>query len=205
MKLIDRLLQRWRISKARAYVRPGARVLDIGCADGELFRRIPEVAEGVGVDPDLPESINPCPQTLFVKGLFPSALPDKRPFDVITMLAVLEHVPPDRQKTLAVDCGRHLKPGGYLIITVPAPAVDHILGLLRAVRLIDGMTLEQHYGYVPQNTPDIFAAGDLELVEHRRFQLGLNNLFVFKKATRAAEDLPFAEIKSSPALAFASH
>ena len=40
----------WRINTARPYVLPGARVLDIGCADGELFRLIPEVAEGIGVD-----------------------------------------------------------------------------------------------------------------------------------------------------------
>jgi SAM-dependent methyltransferase len=181
MKAVDRLLQRWRISKARAYVTPGARVLDIGCADGQLFRLIPGVGEGVGIDPDLPSSASAIPNTVLVKGLFPQALPDHRPFDVITLLAVLEHVPPAGQKALAVECARHLKPGGYLIITVPCPFVDHILSVLRFLRLIHGMTLEQHYGYDPRQTPVLFAVEGMELIEARRFQFGLNNLFVFRK------------------------
>jgi SAM-dependent methyltransferase len=183
MKAVDRLLQRWRISKARAYVTPGARVLDIGCADGELFRRLAGVSEGVGIDPDLPStsSASAIPCATLLKGLFPQALLDDRPFDVITLLAVLEHVPPDAQKTLALECARYLKPGGHLVITVPSPFVDHILTMLRFLRLIHGMALEQHYGYDPRQTATLFAVGGLVLVKARRFQLGLNNLFVFKK------------------------
>jgi SAM-dependent methyltransferase len=180
MKAVDRLLQRWRIAKARPYVTPGARVLDIGCADGELFRRLAGVGEGVGIDPDLP-SPSSIPGVMLLKGLFPQALPDDRPFDVITLLAVLEHVPPDAQKALALECARYLKPGGHLVITVPSPFVDHILAMLHFCRLIHGMALEQHYGYDPRQTATLFAVGGLELIKARRFQLGLNNLFVFKK------------------------
>jgi SAM-dependent methyltransferase len=181
VKAIDRLLQRWRISKARPYATPGTRVLDIGCADGELFRLIPHIGEGVGLDPDLPTTAPRLPNAVLLKGLFPDALPDDRPFDVITLLAVLEHVPPDSQRTLAFECARFLKPGGHLVITVPSPAVDHILAVLRFLRLIHGMALEQHYGYDPRQTADLFAVGGLSLVKARRFQLGLNNQFVFQK------------------------
>jgi 2-polyprenyl-3-methyl-5-hydroxy-6-metoxy-1,4-benzoquinol methylase len=181
MKAIDRLLQRWRISKARPYVPPGARLLDIGCADGELFRRIANVVEGIGLDPDLPEQMPPLANAVLLRGLFPEALPDRRPFDVITLLAVLEHVPPQAQPSLALECARHLKPGGHLIITVPSPFVDHILAVLRFLRLIHGMALEQHYGYDPRQTATLFAVGGLALICARRFQLGLNHLFVFRK------------------------
>jgi SAM-dependent methyltransferase len=206
MKLLDRILQRWRIRKARPYVAAGSRVLDIGCADGELFRRLPGIADGVGVDPDLPDSLAPAADTRFLRGMFPAVLPDGQPFDVITMLAVLEHVPPDRQHALALDCARHLKPGGYLVITVPSPAVDYILAVLRFFRLIHGMALEQHYGYEPAKTGEIFSVGGLELVASRRFQLGLNNLFVFKKTAAAAQRpapaaRPEAELEEHAALA----
>jgi SAM-dependent methyltransferase len=181
MKAIDRMLQKWRISMVRPYIAPGSRVLDIGCADGELFRSIGCIGEGVGIDPDLHPSAISSGRAMLLRGLFPHALPDDRPFDVITLLAVLEHVPPELQGELALACASYLKPGGHLVITVPAPAVDAILVGLRWLRLIHGMALEQHYGYDPSQTPAIFAVPGMELLHARRFQLGLNNLFVFKK------------------------
>jgi hypothetical protein len=98
----------------------------------------------------LPSSLPPIPNTVLLKGLFPDALSDSRPFDVIALLAVLEHVPPEPQRRLALDCARYLKQGDHLVITIPSPVVDHILSLLRFLRLIHGMALEQHYGYDPR-------------------------------------------------------
>jgi SAM-dependent methyltransferase len=180
MKATDRLLQRWRIRKVRPYLRPAARVLDIGCADGAFFRLNRDLNDGVGIDPDLaaPEQVG---TNRLIPGLFPAALPDDRPFDVITMLAVLEHVPMDHQRSLARDCAAALVPGGYVLITVPSPAVDHVLAVLRALRLIHGMSLEQHYGFDVDQTPSIFGGAGMELVDRRRFQLGLNNFFAFRK------------------------
>jgi SAM-dependent methyltransferase len=179
VKLVDRLLQRWRVSMAAPYLGRGKRVLDIGCADGALFRLRPELADGVGIDPDLDASATAPGHTL-VRGLFPDDLLDDRPFDVIALLAVLEHVPLERQSALARDCARYLKPGGHLVITVPSPAVDHVLALLLALRLIHGMSLEQHFGFEVASTRPTFEAAGLRLVKMRKFQLGLNNLFVFQ-------------------------
>ena len=60
--------------------------------------------------------------------------------------------------------------------------VDTILDVLAFLKLIDGMSLEQHYGFEPGDTPGIFE-GLLELRVDRSFQLGLNRLFVFEKPT----------------------
>lgn len=95
------------------------------------------------------------------------------------MLAVLEHIP-DRD-ALARECARVLRPGGRLVITVPKPAVDRILAVLLSLRLIHGMSLEQHEGYDVRRTAPIFEAAGLRLLRRRTFQLGLNCLFVFEK------------------------
>ena len=181
MKAVDRLLQRWRIGRARPHLPRGGRVLDIGCADGAMFRQCADViGEGIGIDPDV-EVVTHVGRHVLVPGRFPDALTDDRPFDAITLLAVLEHVPTAQQASLAASCAHYLRPGGRVVITVPAPAVDAVLAVLKTVRLIDGMSVEQHFGFVPEQTVDIFGGAGLTLEHRARFQLGLNNLFVFRK------------------------
>lgn len=181
MTPLDRLLQRWRISKARPYIRPGARVLDIGCADAALFRRYGDrIREGVGIDPELAEA-DLAPRWQLIHGQFPDDLSAGGPFDVITMLAVLEHIPPGQQARVAEHCARLLRPGGHLVITVPSPAVDPILWVLTRLRLLEGIALEQHYGFDAAKTPSLFAGPGLLPVVSKKFQLGLNNLYVFRK------------------------
>jgi 2-polyprenyl-3-methyl-5-hydroxy-6-metoxy-1,4-benzoquinol methylase len=180
VKPLDVLLQNWRVDKARPWIPDGARVLDIGCADGPLFRRLgARLQGGVGIDPDLGSQRDLATARLY-PGWFPKDLPPCDPFDAITMLAVLEHVPPDQHYAWGTACARLLKPGGRLIVTVPSPAVDRILGVLGALRLIDGMSLHQHYGFDPARTPAIFAPHGLRLLTHASFQLGLNHLFVLE-------------------------
>lgn len=181
MKALDRLLQSWRIRKAQGFIPRGARVLDVGCADGALFRQLGErIREGVGIDPSVGEPTQTATFRI-VPGAFPDDLPEAERFDAVTMLAVLEHIPLDKQREVAAACARCLEPGGRLIVTVPSPAVDRILHLLESMRLIEGMALHEHYGFEPWQTPSIFVPHGLRLARARKFQLRLNNLFVFEK------------------------
>ena len=167
---------------AGPYIANGARVLDVGCSDGALFRQLgSRIGEGVGIDAGLDEPVE-MPGFELIPGTFPKSLGDRLRFDVITMLALLEHVPRERQADIARACSRYLEPGGHLVITTPAPMVDRVLDVLLFLRLIDGMSLEQHYGFDPSDTPAIFTPHGLTLVRFRKFQLGPNNLFVFRKA-----------------------
>jgi SAM-dependent methyltransferase len=181
MKPLDRVLQRWRIDKARPYIPAGARVLDVGCADGALFKRLKsQVGCGVGIDPDVPELVEAGGYRL-LPGRFPDDVPAGESFDAITMLATMEHFPQDRLPDVGAACGRLLTPGGVLIVTVPSPVVDRILDVLKSLKLLDGMDLHEHTGFDPARAPAIFAACGLALTHAKRFQFGLNHLFVFRK------------------------
>ena len=62
--------------------------------------------------------------------------------------------------------------------------MDYILDVLMAVKLIDGMETGQRYHYDIRLTSNVFEGSGLNLLVHKKFQLGLNNLFVFQKSTR---------------------
>lgn len=181
MKSIDRLLQNWRIAKARHFIKPGARILDIGSADGALFRQLKTAgAQGMGIDPTL-KADTVVEGVPLKAGFFPKDMPPAGLFDIITMLAVLEHFPPEQYADLQCGCAQFLKPDGRLIITVPSPKVDHILAVLKFFRLIDGMSLEEHHGFEVDDTAAIFPPENFRLLQHSTFQLGLNHLFVFER------------------------
>jgi SAM-dependent methyltransferase len=181
VRTVDRILQSWRLRQALAWLPGQVRVIDVGAFRGELFHALgPRLAEGFGLEPLLVE-----PRTgrnyLIVPGFFPEHRPAAGGWHAITMLAVLEHIPRDQQASLVEACHDLLAPGGRVIITVPGRAVDTILAVLKFLHLIDGMSLEEHYGFEPADTPGIFAPPRFRLVHASRFQLGLNHLFVFEK------------------------
>jgi hypothetical protein len=181
MTFIDRLLQKWRIAKVRRFILPAVTVLDIGSVDGVMFGQLKIPAKnGMGIDPTL-KAETVVGGIRLIAGFFPKDMPPVQPFDVITMLAVLEHFPPAEYENLKNGCLRFLKPGGLLLITVPSSRVDQILAVLKFFRLIDGMSLEEHHGFEVQETTSIFPAENFRLLRHATFQLGLNHLFVFER------------------------
>lgn len=181
MRFLDRLLQDWRISKTIPYLRSGFRILDVGCADGKLFRSLPfDLETGIGIDSRL-EKNQDCGTYVLIRGTFPEDVPKSAPFDIITMLAVFEHIPKGKQAALSRACFELLRSGGKVILTIPSPQVDLILDFLKMIRLADGMEDHQHYGYKVSETAAIFSSQGFQLVSQKTFQLGLNHLFVFEK------------------------
>ena len=180
MRLLDRVLQRWRVRKALPWVRAGDRLLDVGCFDRTLLKQVEaRVESAIGVDP-LVEPAHEEKIRLW-RGTFPADDRfDPESFDCLTILAVFEHV--EEPAAFARACHRVLAPGGRVILTVPHPFVDRILDVLMFVGLADGMAAEEHHGFDVEETAPIFKAAGFRLREVVAFQLGLNRLFVFEKA-----------------------
>ena len=180
---LDRYLQKCRIREARRELPPGACVLDIGTHDGTLF--CVTRARGVGIDPDLTAATQ-IPGVTLVKGAFPQELPNlpNESFDAVTALAVIEHIPESELPVWAKTIARMVVPNGRLIITVPAPAVDTILHVLIRLNLVAGLATHQHHRFQPGTLDRIFTAPLWRHTKHRRFQLGLNHLYVFERSNR---------------------
>jgi 2-polyprenyl-3-methyl-5-hydroxy-6-metoxy-1,4-benzoquinol methylase len=175
----DRLLQRWRIRKALPWITPGSRVLDVGCADGALVRLGGgRIESAVGIDPAATTGTDGSYESR--TGTFPAAVRSDETFDTIVMLAVVEHVPADELETWAAACARLLRRDGRLVITVPSPTVDHLLHWGMRLHVLAGMDAHHHHGFIPDDVPRIFGSA-LTLLHRSRFQLGLNNLFVFRR------------------------
>lgn len=184
MKLLDKILRDWRIRAAmQGLPKTLENVLDVGCGDGYLLGKIPGTdLNRYGIDPRLSRNANQQGMHLY-KGFFPADIDEMdlaRQYDAIFALAVLEHFSDTDLEEFAARVSSLLTPQGRLILTVPHPLVDHILEFLMAIKLVQAETLDEHHGFDPDNIPALFQ-GPLRLVTHKRFQLGLNNVFVFEK------------------------
>lgn len=105
----------------RAGMQPPLRLADVGCGAGGILPWLGEFGHAFGIDPS-PAAIE------YARGIGvdvrPGGLPDSlgidagRPVDVVLLLDVLEHVDDDALSLRSVRAA--LRPGGLLIITVPA-------------------------------------------------------------------------------------
>jgi len=94
-------------------------ILDVGCGDGLLFDRLMEFGdvEGIETSRELVDPANPQFQKIHIGPFDDSFRPGKQ-YSLILLLDVLEHIP-DPGATLR-RCESLLKPGGSLVLTVPA-------------------------------------------------------------------------------------
>jgi len=180
MKIGDYFIQRWRMQVAARWIPKGSRVLDVGCHQGEfLLSLMGKITPSVGYDPLYKNNLNIGGHQFFAQN-FQEGLPfESGSFDSIVLLATIEHI--NDKSVIAKEAARLLRPGGRVVITVPSPFVDKILDMLLLVRVVDGMSLEEHHGFLPHELPDIFIPEGFRLIKKQKFQLYLNNLYVFER------------------------
>ncbi len=125
------------------------RALDIGCGSSPYFLAHTYFKEKFAVDQVEPSSdysdIKWHTLDLNLNTSLPFA---DQFFSVVTMLAVLEHLDPDRLVLLLKDIHRILHPGGILVVTTPAAWSDSILRRMARLGLVSTEEIDEHvYAY----------------------------------------------------------
>ncbi len=107
---------------ARAMPLQSQVVIDIGCGTGANIASLADQCECVGIDPSgvaIEHARRRFPEVRFLHGVAPKGLGDFADrADAFLLMDVLEHVEDDRR--LLVEVVDSLRPGGHILITVPA-------------------------------------------------------------------------------------
>ncbi|MCB0210757.1 MAG: class I SAM-dependent methyltransferase, partial [Anaerolineae bacterium] len=100
--------------------KPALKLLDVGCGAGNMIHHLSKYGQVKGLEID-PRPVAMARQRGYDVDLFDvtKQMPfDEATFDVITALDVIEHNEDDM--AILADSYRVLKPGGHMVITVPA-------------------------------------------------------------------------------------
>lgn len=150
---LDYFLSRLRCQQANRLIQSqyrSGRILDIGCGTCPLFLLDTKFAYKYGLDQVVDSQSHARWQR---DGIFfanynlaeNNAMPFEDDFfDVITMLAVFEHVEPEKLIHQLREVRRILRNNGVFIMTTPAGWTAGILTAMAALRLISPVEIEEH-------------------------------------------------------------
>jgi ubiquinone/menaquinone biosynthesis C-methylase UbiE len=181
--LLEPLLRRLRLRRVISQIPAGTRVLDIGCGrSAALLSAIaPQIDSGVGVDFKVPPmkvgNIETVPLKLDQELPFPSSS-----FDVVTMLAVLEHI--EHEMPILLEIHRVLKDSGRLILTVPSIWAQPVLEFLAyRLKIVDEAEIRDHKRYYDRQTlrEVMLEKTQFQHFQHQYFQFGMNNFCLVTK------------------------
>lgn len=183
-ELLEPLLRKWRIARVLPVLKKfsACELLDVGCGWEARFLQdaAPYIARGVGIDFKAPDITTEKITTISAKLIDAMPFTDNS-FDIVTMLAVLEHI--EQPHSMLKEVYRVLRPSGIFVGTVPSKAAKPVLEFL-AYRLgiINAIEMRDHHHYYCKNSLiAILKSNGFCDIEHTYFQLWMNNYFIAYK------------------------
>jgi 2-polyprenyl-3-methyl-5-hydroxy-6-metoxy-1,4-benzoquinol methylase len=166
-------LRQRRLDAARSYL-SGGRVLDIGCGSG-LLAQWCATENYLGIEPD--EASLLAARAAFPRHRFQPDLPGGGEWDVIVLLAVIEHLP---EPHFVLRQLRSLaSPKACLVITTPNPWFSWAYRFGAHLGLFSRVADEEHEELLDKNDVEhICEVAGWRLQVSRRFLGGGNQLFV---------------------------
>jgi 2-polyprenyl-3-methyl-5-hydroxy-6-metoxy-1,4-benzoquinol methylase len=179
--LLEPFLAHQRARQANKLIKPSirqGRILDIGCGSDPYFLAHTLFKEKFAIE-QLPVSdpkqdiswftldLNDNPNLPFEDGFF----------NVVTMLAVVEHLNPKMMVDLFMECRRVLTPNGMVVLTTPSAWSNRLLRIMARLRLVSKEEIDDHvYGYTLPLIGWYFGAAgfEMEKVNFGYFEFGFN-------------------------------
>ncbi len=161
------------------------RMLDIGCGSYPLTLKSTAFREKFGLDREVQEGQIEEFRAQGIELRQHDIEADERlPFedesiDVITILAVVEHLDRPVLSKLCQEAHRVLRPGGQFIATTPASWTGPILTFLAKIGMLSKEEIEEHRDLLTRAEMEaLLRASDFSQVRSGLFELGLNSWFL---------------------------
>lgn len=175
--VLEPLLRWMRIRRVVAHIPPNSIVLDVGCGHSATFLRAisSKIQYGIGVDFKVGVSDFDNIKTLQLR--LDEQLPfEDNSFDVVTMLAVLEHLEYEHQ--ILQEIHRVLKPNGKLVLTVPSVWSKPVLEFLSyRLKIVNEAEIRDHKRYYDRKKLKVLLTDKTQFHQfrHQYFQFRMNN------------------------------
>jgi ubiquinone/menaquinone biosynthesis C-methylase UbiE len=186
--LLEGFLAKQRASKANSFIAEKLRkgkILDIGCGSYPYFLINTKFNEKFGIDPSIKQTLVSKEKVNLTKESLDKKLPyQSNNFNVVTMLAVFEHLENKNLVPILSEIERVLCNNGLLIITTPAPWSDKLLHFMARTGLISKEEIHEHKHNLSKKVIEdlINKAGfKKEKIRSGYFEFGFNMWFVVSK------------------------
>ena len=186
--LLEKFLSSKRAKIADSHIPDNLRdgkILDLGCGFYPYFLSAIEFKDKFGMNSDF--SNEPIAGMNLIKSEFNvgAVLPFADSFfNVVTLLAVAEHLEPKVAIVLFQEVRRVLSPDGILIITVPWGKADLFFKFLSKIKFLSSVEVNDHrqfYNRSAIRNQLLLAGFEDGKITTKKFELGLNLFVLVKK------------------------